>query len=289
VYIPLVQGYIQTCVDQNCPANGDLLSTNVYAAAFNAAVLQGNQALEAGVNKYDTNRANLCGSSQQQANNDYANAQNQYNIVLNNFQTTNALLENMQYCTNPASWDLLLPGQSWPVVTGQTHPIGEWYIPGCSMADFYALGSLVPPPLNCTGLPACDAGCGVDASALQGISHQASCETEWYVHTTILQTVCTAVVFIFWHVCRILVVEGLVRIYWTKLKQGPGLNYYASCNKEGQIDRDTEDQLQVAIKESDAGYRRRGRIYVLLSILLNIPYIVFCVELNLNTQYPYVG
>jgi len=102
-----------------------------------------------------------------------------------------------------------------------------------------------------------------------------------------LQTVCTVVVYIFWNVCRTLLLDGLVRIFWQNLVRGTGLNFYSTCNQQGQIDHDTEDQLAVAIKESDAAYKRKGILYVVMSFLLNIPYIVFCVLLNVDITYPY--
>jgi len=276
-------------VKTNAVGQGDILSNNVYSAGFNAAVLQGNRDLSDGLNNYDTGRANLCGSTQQNAADNYANQQHQVKIVSDNMQSVVNLLDDMEQCTSMSTWGELVPvtGHDFNYYTQVPNPSGTWHIPGCSMQDLTNLGFLVPPPINCSLLPTCQTSCQVDQSVIQAASHKASCETEWYLHLTILKVVCTAIVFIFWMFCRHFLVEGLVRIFWRKLVQGSGLNFYGTCNKAGQIDTDTEDQLAVAIQESDVAYRRKGYIYVAMSILLNIPYIVFCSVLNIDITYPY--
>jgi len=285
IYIPMLQDYIQHCVDSDptSPGQDSFVGNNVYAAAFNAAVLQGNRDLSKGLNDYDTSRANLCGSKQQDAQDAFANQQYQLKIVRDNMQSVVTLLDQMEVCTSMNTWTQL--PNPFVFYTNAPNPSGSFHVPGCSMAGFDALGALEPPPINCTALPTCATQCGVDTSVVQGVSHRASCETQYYIHTTILQTVCTVVVFVFWNICRTLLLDGLVRIYWKHLVQGTGLNFYATCNKEGRIDQDTEDQLAVAIKESDQSYKRMGVIYIVMSFLLNIPYIVFCILLNVNIAY----
>lgn len=284
LYVPMLTEYIQTCVKADAAGQPSFISDNVYAAAFNVAVLQGNRDLSQGLNQYDTGRANLCGTTQQNANDAYANQQYQLRIVRDNLQTTVSLLDDMERCTLGTTWTQLTPFVTY---TNYPAPAEPWHIPNCSMAGFDALGFLEPPPINCTALPSCGTQCGVDVAVVQGVSRKASCQTEWYVHTTILQTVCTLVVFIFWNVCRTLLLDGLVRIYWRHLVRGSGLNFYSTCNRNGQIDNNTEDQLGVAIKQSDISFRRMGYFYIVMSFLLNIPYIVFCVLLNIDIAYPY--
>lgn len=285
IYIPLLDSYIQGCVKSDSLGKSTFLSQNVYAAAFNAAVLEGNRDLSTGLNDYDTSRANLCGTKQQDARDAFANQQYQLKIVRDNMLSVTDLLYKMEFCTLRATWSILAP-YDFNYYTDVPNERAYAHIP-CSVAAFDALGTLEPPPINCTNLPTCGTECGVDTNVVQGVSHRASCETEWYLHSTILQGVCTVVVFIFWNVCRTLLLDGLVRIYWKHLVRGTGLNFYATCNNQGQIDTDTEDQLVVAIKESDASYRRMGIIYIVMSFLLNIPYIVFCVLLNIDITYPY--
>jgi len=205
-------------------------------------------------------------------------------------QSVADLLDSMENCTSMTTWTLLSfnpPYQNFQYFTDTPNPTGTYHIDNCSMVGFDNLGFLEPPPINCSNLPTCATGCGVDTSVVQGVSRRASCVTEWYIHSSILKIVCTIVVFIFWNVCRTLLLDGLVRIYWQQLVRGQGLNFYSTCNQNGQIDTDTEDQLAVAIKESDASYRRMGIIYVVMSMLLNIPYIVFCILLNVDIAYPY--
>jgi len=188
LYIPLLQDYIQGCVKADALGGSTLLGDNVYAAAFNAAVLQGNQDLSAGLNQYDTGRANLCGSKQQNAQDTFANQQYQLKIVRDNLQSVVDLLDNMENCTAMSTWTLLTgppTNHDFNWYTNIPDPTGTWHIPGCTMAGFDALGYLEPPPINCTSLPTCGTQCGVDTSVVLGVSHRASCETEWYIHTTI--------------------------------------------------------------------------------------------------------
>jgi hypothetical protein len=290
LYIPMLNDYISGCVQTDALGKGTMLGNNVYAAAFNAAVLQGNRDLSNGLNDYDTSRANLCGTKQQDANDAFANQKYQLKIVRDNLQSVVDLLDNMEVCTAMTTWKQLEgppTNHDFQYYTNLPNPTGTFNVPGCTMAGFDNLGYLEPPPINCTNLPTCGTQCGVDTSVVQGVSHRASCETEWYIHSSILKIVCTIVVFLFWNICRTLLLDGLVRIYWKHLVRGNGLNFYSTCNQQGQIDTDTEDQLAVAIKESDIAYRRWGVVYIVMSILLNIPYIVFCVLLNIDIAYPY--
>jgi len=290
LYIPMLQDYITGCVKSDAIGSGTFLGNNVYAAAFNAAVLQGNRDLSSGLGDYDTARANLCGTKQQEARDAFANQQYQLKIVRDNLLSVVELLDQMETCTSMATWTSLLgapPNRDFNWYTESPNPTGTYHIVNCTMVGFDNLGFLEEPPINCTNLPTCGTQCGVDVSVVQGVSHRASCMTEWYIHSSILKAVCTVVVFIFWNICRTLLLDGLVRIYWKHLVRGSGLNFYSTCNQQGQIDTDTEDQLSVAIKQSDISFRRMGVIYIVMSFLLNIPYIVFCVLLNIDITYPY--
>ena len=285
IYVPMLNEYIETCVKPDVAGAPSFIGDNVYSAAFNSAVLQGNRQLSEGLNEYDTGRANLCGTTQQNANDAFAHQEYQLKIVRDNFLDVANLLTDMELCTSDDTWTQL--NESFVFYTNWPNPTRPWHIVNCTLAGFDALGYLERPPINCTELPQCATQCGVDVALVQGVSRKASCQTEWYVHTTILQTVATIVVFLFWNICRTLLLDGLVLIYWKHLVRGSGLNFYSTCNRNGQIDTDTEDQLAVAIKQSDAASRKQGFFYVAMSVLLNIPYIVFCVLLNIDIAYPY--
>ena len=88
---------------------------------------------------------------------------------------------------------------------------------------------------DCSILPKCDSTCsGPHKGRIQRVTKECSCVVEWFIHALILRWLLTLFIFISTNVSRVMLINGLVKVFWKKFHPGTVIGR-ANCDEFGRI------------------------------------------------------
>jgi len=155
-------------------------------------------------------------------------------------------------------------------------------------------GSLRYSPYDCAALPTCEITCsGPDRPLLSAVTKSCACMAEWYLNGWMLQTALAVGVFLLANISRMLITSGLVQVLWRYLTP-PVFDYCANCDisgrplsvvKSGKGAPSDLNPLSIKIRAVLHLYEIKGYVYIVLGLLLNIPWAVALYVIQANVQY----
>lgn len=291
IYMPMFDDYQKGCGGYQ--PTGTLLTDNAGAAAYNFAAFEGNRDQTAGVQSYDMERIDKCGEAVEVTQPGWVERQDEYSVISAQVVDYNRLEQLIENCVDPSTY--IMAGLVYtPMVGVISFPVDsvvlEVKLPVlvaemlCTPQSFTARGILIDPVLNCTSLPNCQPKCKYpDKNLLQEMAVKTGCTTEWYLHGTIFSVVSLIVVFLSWNISRLLLFMGITRLTWKALAP-KGFTFLASCSLEGEIEDDIEPKLADEIKVAITKYERYGKFFIIVAMVINIPYVIFALYLNSALQ-----
>jgi hypothetical protein len=285
VYIPMYEGYINGCVKSR---RGTILTNNSYAVVYNFAASDGDKELARGLSAFDSTRGEACGSHLESSTQEQQNNQQALLASSDSHQQSTDGLGLINRCVNMNSFYKPPPANP-PIndefdylrVTGHEHPVviinnaNNGY---CRQSEIQQYQTLENQAFNCSLLPVCQVTCnGPDKGLLTVATQKSGCTTEWMMHSAVIRTFITLVVFICINLSRWWFVEGLRRYHWRSLTPPTGFTYLGTVSRAGQMSRNMDENVVKKLDQTIARWERVAYLLFALAILIHVPYIVLIV------------
>lgn len=290
LYVPLVNSYVEGCVTSD---SGTFMSNNTYSAIYNGAGYYGNKDVVKSLKNYDVNRGKGCGTIMEDISENYIASSAQIELVRASFGKSYESLNRIEQCIDPGIWNdtsVQQVGKSelevYQDITGLAEILTFVTPAECQLSHLGTL-ELDDQPLNCTAeIPLCSYDCpGPDAYLLKQSSSKSVCYGEYFLHSFILRIFCTVVVYIFWNLSRMLLMNGIVMLYWRALTP-KGFEYLGTCDRDGNVLEDSERELKETIPTVIKAFEHRARLTIVAAFAINIIYIVAVALLANAIAYP---
>ncbi|CAM9570559.1 unnamed protein product, partial [Chrysoparadoxa australica] len=258
-YSPLLHSYRAGCVTH--AQNDTLVTANLYTVAYNFAAGAGTAVEGEVLSAHDSSRALRCTNVTSGVGQSVSLQQSQLVELRSMLELKVLEVDGLQRCLDGALTEAAVAEEcsqlSLSSAMDPSADTEEFFSMYCAQAaavttlsQGLSSPSCSPSVLDdaqiweavtdeaatdCRGMPQCVTSCeGPNEELLRAATHHAGCMMEWYLHTTWLGVSFTVFMFCLLTFSRLLLVDGVIRLYWRRMHSGV-FTYEGTCNDSGVL------------------------------------------------------
>eukprot|EP00462_Mataza_sp_D1_P022642 CAMPEP_0175128920 /NCGR_PEP_ID=MMETSP0087-20121206/5190_1 /TAXON_ID=136419 /ORGANISM="Unknown Unknown, Strain D1" /LENGTH=908 /DNA_ID=CAMNT_0016411023 /DNA_START=9 /DNA_END=2735 /DNA_ORIENTATION=- len=276
-YVPMMNNHRAGCVDSGTDT---WTVKNGYSLFYNLATSTGNKEAQKCVSVYDAKRGEECVqlggvtyADYQKMVTSFEETKFQTREILRMLQLTDKCWDYSNFVETDSNGYTyytfaLERGLAIPTAQFVSELISENQC-GESAIQSFNVSELQDSSFQCSGIPTCfhcDA-CNVKEGDIYFKVRNAGCTSERMILMGITQFGMNFVIWICWNVGRWWLFAGISRILW-KILTPRGFNYVGSCDRAGQVDGKTRNDVPPEVEKAIKRFEGWGWRYIIAAVFL---------------------